>query len=111
MDHAARMRVVQRLRALVQDGDDLVDRQQAAGATVRAQRACAVHVLGDDVAPAVLLARVEDRHDVRMLQLADHLRFAHEHAAGVAAFGVVAAGGVIELDGDVAPVEPTSCTT
>ena len=105
MDDAARMRVVQRLRALVDDGDDLVDRQQAAGAAVRAQRARAVHVLGDDVAAAVLLARVEDRHDVRVLQLADHLRFAQEHAAGVAALGVVADRGVVELDRDVAAVE------
>jgi hypothetical protein len=105
MDHAARVRVMQRLRALVHDGDDLVDRQQAAGAAVRAQRTCAVHVLGDDVAAAVLLARVEDRHDVRVLQLADHLRLAHEHAAGIAALGVVPDRGVVELDRHVAPVE------
>jgi hypothetical protein len=77
----------------------------AACTAVRAQRARAVHVLGDDVAAAVFFARVEDRDDVRVLQLADHLRLAHEHAAGVAAFGVVAAGRVIELDGDVATIE------
>jgi hypothetical protein len=64
-----------------------------------------MHVLGDDVAAAVLLARVEDRHDVRMLQLADHLRFAHEHAAGVAALGVVPDRGVVELDRHVTTVE------
>ena len=91
MHDAARMRVVQRLRALVDDRHDLLDRQQAAGAAVGAQRARTVHVLGDDVAAAVLLARVEDRHDVRVLHLADHLRLAEEHAASIAALGVVTA--------------------
>ena len=103
--HAARVRVVQRLCDLVDDLHDLLDGQQAAGTAVRRQCARAVDVLGDDVTPPLLLARIVDRHDVRVLELADHVRLAHEHAAGVAALGVVGAGGVVELDGDVAPVE------
>ncbi len=64
-----------------------------------------MHVLGDDVATAVLFARVEDRHDVRVLHLPDHLGLAHEHAASIAALGVVTGRGVIQLDRDVATVE------
>jgi hypothetical protein len=40
-----------------------------------------VHVLGDDVTVAVLLAGIVDRQDVRMLQHADHVRFGEEHLA------------------------------
>ena len=81
MDHAARMRVVQRLGALEHDLDDVVDAQQVVGPAVRRQRARAVHVFGDDVAAAVFFARVVDGQDVRMLQHADHVRFRQEHLA------------------------------
>ncbi len=67
MDDAAAVRVVQALRALEQDLDDVVDAQQVVGAAVGVQRARAVHVLGDDVVAAVLLTRVVDRQDVGML--------------------------------------------
>mgnify|MGYP006154139057 CR=1 FL=1 len=47
------------LGALVDDLHDLVDRQQAAGTAISGKGARAVDVLRDDVAAAVLLARVE----------------------------------------------------
>ena len=105
MDHAARMRVVQRLGALEHDLDDLVDAQQVVGAAERRQRARAMHVLGDDVAVAVLLARVIDGQEVRVLQHADHVRFGQEHLARdlgalVARIRVL----VVDLDRDVAAV-------
>ena len=105
MDHAARVRVVQRLRALVDDLDHVVDAQQIVRPAVGGQRARAVHVLGDDVAVAVLFARVVDRQNVRMLQHADHVRFGQEHLARDARAILVAAGiHVVDLDRDVAAV-------
>ena len=80
---------MQRLGALVDDLDDVVDRQQVVGPAVGRQRARAVHVLGDDVVAAVLLAGIEDRQDVRVLQHADHVRFGQEHLAGVAAVAIL----------------------
>ena len=81
MDHAARMRVVQRLGALEDDLDDHVDAQQVVGPAEGRQRARAMHVLGDHVAAAVLLARVVDGHELRMLQHAHHVRLGEEHLA------------------------------
>ena len=105
MDHAARVRVVQRLGALEHDFDGIVDAQQVVGAAVGGQRARAVHVLGDDVAVAVLLAGVVDRQDVRVLQHADQVRFRQEHLARDARAFLVAAGvHVVDLDRDVASV-------
>ena len=105
MDDAARMRVVQRLGALEDDLDGVIDAQQVVRAAVSRQRARAVHVLGDDVAVAVFLAGIVDRQDVRMLQHADQVRFGEEHLARDARALLVAAGvDVVDLDGDVAPV-------
>jgi hypothetical protein len=65
-----------------------------------------VHVLGDDVAAAVFLARVVDREDVRMLQHADHVRFRQEHLAGdLGPLVALLLVHVVDLDGDVATVE------
>ena len=105
MNHAARVRVVQRLGALEHDFDHIIEAQQVVGAAVGRQRARAVHVLGDDVAVAVLFAGIVDRQDVRMVQHADHVRFGQEHLARDARALVIAAGiDVVDLDGDVASV-------
>jgi hypothetical protein len=60
---------------------DFVDRQQVVRPAVGRQCPRAVHVLHDDVIAAVLLAGVEDRQDVRVLQPAHHLRLVEEHLA------------------------------
>ena len=104
VNDAAAVRVVQRLRALVDDLDDVVDRQQVVRLAVRRQRARAVHVLGDDVVAAVLFAGVEDRQDVRMLQHADHVRFRQEHLARDLRAVLVVRLDVVDLDRDVAAV-------
>ena len=106
VDHAARMRVVQRLGALEHDLDHVVDAQQVVGPAVRGKRPRAVHVFGDDVAAAVFFARVVDGQDVRMLQHADHVRFREEHLAGD--LGALVAGvlvHVVDLDRDVTTVD------
>ena len=105
MDDAAAVRIVQAFRALEENLDDVVDAQQVVGAAVRVQRARAVHVLGDDVVGAVLLAGVVDRQDVGVLQAPHHLRFVEEHLASDARLLLVfLALDVVELDRDVAAV-------
>ena len=80
-------------------------RSRLSGAAVGGERARAVHVLGDDVAVAVLLAGVVDRQDVRVLQHAHQVRLGEEHLARDARALLVAAGvHVVDLDGDVAAV-------
>ncbi len=105
VDHAARVRVVQRLGALEHELDHVIDAQQVVGAAVGRQRARAVHVLGDDIAVAVLFAGVVDRQDVRVVQHAHHVRFGQEHLAGDAG-ALVVAGDIhrVDLDRHVAPV-------
>ena len=96
---------MQRLGALEHDLDHIIEAQQIVGAAVGRQRARAVHVLGDDIAMAILFAGVVDRQDVRMLQHADHVRFGQEHLARDARALIIAAGiDVVDLDGDVAAV-------
>ena len=75
MNHAAAVRVVQRSGGLVDQLHDIVDAQQVIGPAIRRQRARAVHMLGHDIAMAVLFARIINRQDVRMLQHPDHVRF------------------------------------
>jgi len=74
VDHAARMRVVQRLGALEHQRQHVLDRQQVVGARVGGEGARAVDELRDDPVVAALLARVVDRHDVRVLKHPDHVR-------------------------------------
>jgi hypothetical protein len=83
----------------------LVDPQQVVGPAIGRKRARSVHVLRDDVAVAVLFARIVDRQDVRMLQHADHVRFGEKHLARDALAVLVPARlDVIYLDGHVATV-------
>ena len=105
VDHAARMRVVQRLGALEHQRQHVVDRQQVVGARVGGERARAVDELGDDAVVAALLARVVDRHDVRVLQHPDHVRLGEEHLArDLGARRVVVGRDAVGLDRDVAAV-------
>ena len=105
MDHAARVRVVQRLGALEHDLDHVVDAQQVVRPAIRRQGARAVHVLGDDVAAPVFLAGVVDGQDVRMLQHAHHVRFRQEHLArDLGALVALILVHVVDLDRDVASV-------
>jgi hypothetical protein len=105
MDDSATVRVVQALRALEKDFDDVVDAQQVIGAAIRVQRPRAVHVLRDDVVAAIFLACVVNRQDVGMLEPPHHLRFVEEHLASDARLLLVFfALDVVELDRDVAAV-------
>ncbi len=105
VDDAAAVRVVQRARRLVDQLHHIVDAQQVVRTAVGCEGARAVHMLGHDVAVAVLFAGIVDRQDVRMLQHADHVRFGEEHLARDALAILIAAGiDVVDLDGDVAAV-------
>ena len=105
MDHPARVRIVQGLRALEHNLNGIVDAQQVVGAAIGRERAGAVHVLGDDVAAAVFLAGVVDRQDVRVLQHSHQVRLGEEHLARDARTLLIATGvHVVHLDGDIAAV-------
>ncbi len=99
------MRVVQRLRALEDDLDHVVDAQQVVRLAVGRERARAVNVLGNDVIVAVFLARIVDRQDVRVLEAPHHLRLVEEHLARDARLLLVFLGlAVVDLYRDVAAV-------
>ena len=105
VDHAAAVRVVQALGALEHDLDDVVDAQQVVGPAIRRERARTVHVLRHDVVAAVLLARIVDRQNVRVLEAPHHLRLVEEHLASDARLLlVVLVLDVVELDRYVAAV-------
>jgi hypothetical protein len=105
MNDAAAVRVMQRTRRLVDQLHDIVDPQQIVRAAIGSESAGPVHMLRHDVAVAVLLARVVNRQNVRMLQHTDHVRFGQEHLARDALAAFIAAGvDVVHLDGNVAPV-------
>ena len=71
----------------------------------RGERARSMHVLGHDVALTVLLPRIVDRQDVRMLQHPDQVCFGKEHLARDSRPLLVAARlDVVDLDCDVTPV-------
>jgi hypothetical protein len=62
-------------------------------------------VLGNNVVTAIFFAGVVDRHDIRMLQHANHVRFIKEHLAGdLRALGVRVFFNVVNFDRDVATV-------
>ena len=62
-------------------------------------------MLSDDVALAVLFARVVNRKNVRVLKHPDEMRFGEEHLARDARPLLIAAGiHVVDLDRHVAPV-------
>ena len=62
-------------------------------------------MLGYDVVTAVLFARVVDRHDVRMLQHADHMRLVEEHLPrNFGTLRVAIFFNVVDLDRDVAAI-------
>ncbi len=81
MDDATPVCIVQCLGALVDDLDDVVDTQQVIGPAIGCQRAGALDMFGNDVILAVFLACVVNRHDIRVLQHADHVCFVEEHLA------------------------------
>ena len=96
---------MQRLGALVDDLDDVVDAQQVVGPAIGGQRPGALDVFGYDVVLAVFLARVVDRHDVRVLQHADHVCFVEEHLArDLGLVGVLVFLDVVDLDRYIAAV-------
>jgi hypothetical protein len=105
MDHAARVRVMQRLGALENDLDGIVDTQKVVGTAIGRKSTRAMHVLGHDITVTVLLARIEDRQDVRVLEHPDEMRLGEKHFAGdprpLLVRAVVA---VVNLDRHVAPV-------
>src|SRR5438309_1293542 len=75
LDHSLAVRVVERVGDGPQDADAVVELNRSAHA--RGQRP-AIDVLADDVGDTVLLAVVEDRKDVGMLQAGDRHRLAVE---------------------------------
>ena len=99
------MCIVQRLGALVDNLYDVIDAQQVVGPAVGGQRTGTLNVFGDDVILAVFLARVVNRHDVRVLQHTDHVRFVIEHLArDLGAIGIGIFLDVVDLDRNVAAV-------
>jgi hypothetical protein len=105
VNDTAAVRVVQGPRCLINQLHDIVDAQQIVGPAISRKGAGAVHMLGHDVTMPVLLARIVDGQNIRVLQHADHVRFGQEHLACDALAIFVAAGiDVINLDGDVAAV-------
>ena len=105
VDHAARMRIVQRLGALEHQGQHVANRKQVVRARVGGKRARAVDELGDDVEKAVFLACVVDRHDVRVLEHPDHVRLGEEHLSrDLGTRRVVVGRDPVRLDRDVTPV-------
>ena len=96
---------MQRFRSLVDDLDDVVHLQQVIRAAVCGECPRAMHVFRHHVVFAVFLARVINRHDVGVLQPADHVRFVEKHLAGNSrTFRVIIDIDVVYLDRDVAPV-------
>ncbi len=64
-----------------------------------------MYMFSDDVVLVVFLARIVDRHDVRVLESAHHLGLVEEHLASDARLLlVVLALEVVDLDRDVATV-------
>ena len=105
MNDASSVRVVQRFGAFVNNLYNVVDAQQVVWTTIGSQRTGALDMFGYDVVLAVFLARVIDRHDVRMLQHANHVRFIEKHLARhLGALGVLIFFNVVDLDRDVAAV-------
>ena len=96
---------MQRLGDFVDDLNDIIDTQQVIRPTIRGERASTLNVFGYDVVTAVFLTRIEDRHDVRVLQHADHVCFVKKHLAGNAcALGVNIFFNVVDLNRDVATI-------
>ena len=61
-------------------------------------------MLHHHVVLAVLLARIVDRQNVRVLEHPDHMRFIEEHLAGdLRPRRIVVRRGAVDLDRDVAP--------
>ncbi len=106
VDHAARVRVVQRLGAFVHDADHVIEPQQIVGTAIGRQRARTVHVFHHHVAMAILFTGIVDGQDVRMLQHAHHVGLGQEHLARHArTLAFTVRGHVVHLDGHVATVE------
>jgi hypothetical protein len=107
VDDAARVRVMQRTGAGESDAQDIVQREQVALAAVGRQGPGPVDVLHDDIVVAVLHPGVVYRQDIRMLQVANHLRLCKEHlarsAGAILVFPVYLR--VVDLDGHVASIE------
>ncbi len=76
VEHAASVRVIERFAYRRQDGEDVIDWQFAIVQEVL-ERAT-LDQFHDDVRFAVLLGKIENRHDVRMFQRSDDLGFALE---------------------------------
>ena len=99
MDHAVPMRVVERTRHLARDAHGVGDRELPFALEPRAQR-LAVDERHDVEQQAIRIARVEQREDVRVLQLRGGLDLGEESLAAERGAEV----GVQHLDGDVAIV-------
>ena len=99
MHEAAAVGVVETTRRLEADRERLRRREPVALVEKRAQ-AAAAEVLEDEIGPVVVLAPVEDRHDVGMAQGGGRLGLGPE--AAQEGF-VVGQGGVQHLDRDASP--------
>ena len=81
MDDPFAMRVVERTRALEDDPDRVLERQETIRPTVVVQGVAARHVLHDDVADVFLDPRVVNRDDVGVAKHPRDLRFIEEQLA------------------------------
>ncbi len=81
MDDAAPVGVVERLCALEDELGDFRHRQQAFGLAIRVEGRGAVDELHDQVRCIVLLTRVENPDDVRMVERPGRVGLVEEHLA------------------------------
>jgi hypothetical protein len=107
VDQALAEHITERHRALETDLDDLLQRQQRIRPAVAAQRD-ARHILHHEVGRDRVAHRVEQLHDVGVLQAADERGLGGEETlprARLAAFGVGRQAGAHAFDRDLAVVE------
>ena len=96
---------MQRLGALEDDLNRIVDAQQIVRTAISSKRTCTMHVLGHDIAVAVFFARIVDRKNVRMLQHADQVRFGEEHLARNTRPLLIPTGlTVVDLNRNITPI-------
>ena len=99
------MRVIERFRALEDDLDDFLDRQQRICLGIRFKRLTALNVLHYDVTRFLVDSSVVYTDDVGVRQAAGSMRFVKEHlAVAVARFHVIELLGMRDLDRDL-PVD------
>ena len=101
MHDALAVGVVERPRAVEDDLDDLVNRQQIIRRTIGLEGMPALDILHDDKPVIAVNTDIIDIDDIRVVQHAGGMRLVKEHLAMAGAgFGVVQGLGIGDLDRD-----------